>query len=288
MPAATTHNEFARDLYKALPDEIKQNITDLSMFNFGNQGPDFFFHDYMGMTPGSYMKYGELLHHEKVCESIMALYKYCRYDYDLYSYFIGYLGHYSLDILIHPLVNYIADAVVDNGDSHTVKHYKCESVIDVHMLTRRGLDLNGYCVDKDIRISRRNTEKLAQVYRKVFKEVYNIDLDEGHIASTARKMPVFLNLLKPNSRLKFRVAGLLENIIMKDHYITALGLYSTLDIDVLNSNKGSFYNTSNPEIVSDLTFDELYNLAISECLKRIRDVENSELYELDFEGKQLH
>jgi hypothetical protein len=285
MPAATTHNEFSKDLYRSLPNNIKNNITNIQMFNLGNQGPDVFFHDYMGLTPNSYMKLGEKLHHDKILEIVKSLYKYSKDDEDLYSYFYGYLGHYSLDSLIHPLVYYNVEVLLNsNKDQEVVNHFKCESVIDVHILNKQGLTIRDFCVDKDIKLNKKEADKIGDLYKNVFKDVFDIDLKSKQISDAARRMSLFMSWLKPNSKFKFKLVKFIESSFRRKHFISALGLYNKLDIDVLNDNKKMFYNVKNKKITSNLTFDELYNNAIDDCIKRMNDIDNKDFYKVDFNG----
>jgi len=288
MPAATTHNEFSKDLYRSLPSNIKNKITNIHMFNLGNQGPDFFFHDYMGITPNSYMKFGEKLHHDKIYEIVMSLYKNCKDDDDLISYFYGYLGHYSLDSLAHQLVYYDVDVLL-NSDKNTeiVNHFKCESVIDIHMLNKQGLKLSDFCVDRDIKLNKVESKKIGDLYKIVLKEVFELEVNAKQISDSARRMSLFMSWLKPNSKLKFQLVKLIETIFNRKHYISSLALYNHLEIDVLNEDKKTFYNIKNDKVTSNLSFDELYNRAINDCIKRFKDITNEEYYQLDFNGNSV-
>ena len=164
MPAATTHVEFAKDVYAQLPDEFRNRITNKQMFWLGSQGPDLLFFSRGSVLPGSLKKYGDLMHVAKVAEVISYFDSHIGNDSDLYSYVCGYLCHYALDSKVHPLVEAMAkNAHEKTGVHKSAQHVTYEANIDVWILNQRGRGIQSYDVDKYLKIDRVSREKLAQL-----------------------------------------------------------------------------------------------------------------------------
>ena len=103
MPAATTHVEFAKDVYRTMDEDLKLRVCNKQMFWLGSQGPDMLFFSKASVLPGSLHKYGNLMHDEKVPEFMEFFGHWIADDPDLVSYYMGFICHYALDSTAHPL-----------------------------------------------------------------------------------------------------------------------------------------------------------------------------------------
>ena len=286
MPAATTHYEFAKDVYLNLSNEIVDKITNLHMYYLGSQGPDLFFFSEAGIGKSSLSSYGNLLHKEKIHEVITYLYEHSLQDNDLLSYTYGYICHYALDSLAHPLIYYMAAHGLQNNESENIKHFRIEAYIDNKLLESKERDISTYDVYKAVTISKCDNVKLANMYQKLFKEIFDIDLSFNKIQQTIKDCPKYLRLLKPQG-MKFKAISKIESILKIDHYASSLMLNNELKEDVLNIHKNQWYNILNPEIKANNSFFELYDDAIVKAEKIINNPLDESNQTTSFDGLKL-
>lgn len=286
MPAATTHYEFSKDVYLNLSNEIVDKITNLHMYYLGSQGPDLFFFSEAGIGKSSLNTYGSLLHKEKIHEVITYLYEHSLQDSDLLSYTYGYICHYALDSLAHPLIYYMAAHGLQNNESENIKHFRIEAYIDSKILESKERTISSYDVYKAVAISKCDNVKLASLYQKLFKDLFNIDISFNKIQQTIKDCPKYLRLLKPQPT-KFKVIGKIESILKMDHYASSLMLNNELNEDVLNLQKRQWFNIFEPEIKANDSFFELYDNAIVKAEKIINNPLDQSNQTVSFDGKNL-
>ena len=284
MPAATTHVEFSKDVYRLLDEETKKKITNMNMFYLGSNGPDFLFFSHASILPGSLKKYGHQLHAEKVKEAMAFLDDYSKNDNDLRSFFYGYLCHYALDALAHPLVNAMArkrheDTGVHEGEIHVT----LEADIDVWMLNQRGRTIKDYDVYKHFKISNDDCKKLAHMIHELFREVFYTEVNETNIAVAIREIRLWTFVLSPNKYIDKSIYTL-ENLIKMPHALSGMVLYNKNDIYALNIYHESYPLTFDSIRSISKSFPEIYGEAALWAEELIRDPSKEE-FAINFEGE---
>lgn len=282
MPAATVHYEFAKDVYLNLPSNIADQITNLHMYYLGSQGPDLLFFNEAGITKKSLIKYGNLLHHTKVREVLAYLNEHTKYDSDLRSYYYGFIAHYSLDSITHPLINYSSKHILTK-EEELINHFRVEAYFDRKLLESKGRDINTYDVYKVIKVSACDNVKLASMLQDMFITLFNIKLDFKRLQNTIKECPRYLGYIKP-SNIKFKTIHNIENILKQRHFITGLMLNNELTEDVLNTSHSQWFNIYHPELTSNKSIFELYDEAIIKAKKLIANPSDEKLIDFTFNG----
>lgn len=286
MPAATTHYEFSKDVYLSLDAKHADMITNLNMFYLGSQGPDLFFFNEAGITSKSLKKLGNRMHDEKIKEVINFLYQYSKDDNDLLSYTYGYLCHYALDTVVHPLVYYAQRHIMSNLEDEMINHFRIEATYDKELLAYKGKDINDYDVYDALCISDTDSVKLASMYQKLFKEVFDLNVSFKRIQNTCKDCAFFLKLLKPNN-IKYQAVTTIENIFRAPHFVSGLMLNNNVQEDVLNLNRIECTNIYEEEHQFNDTFFELYDKAKTKACRLINDPTNEQLTNLTFNGASI-
>lgn len=285
MPAATTHIEFARDVYRILPADFKNEITNMPMYYLGSQGPDVFFFSRASVLPGSLKPLGNRMHDIKVWEVIKYFEDYSGEDHDLLSYLYGYLCHYSLDSHTHPLINAYARKVHEETGRHEGEaHVSAEGEIDTWLLHQRGRMIDTYDVWKYMRIDSESVRKLAAMFSGMFREVFGEDISESRLRTTIREIVLWTRVLKP-SNATFHVIYKLEDIIGLPHSISGMMLNGKKDLTVLNLEHYPYHSVDDGHIVSE-SFPELYGKALYNAC-RIMQANSSEDFILNFGGEPV-
>ncbi|MCR5794172.1 MAG: zinc dependent phospholipase C family protein [Solobacterium sp.] len=285
MPAATTHVEFARDVLALLDKETAKQITDLKAYYLGSQGPDFLFFSRASVLPGSLKKHGNLLHDEKVLQVIRYFESRCAADDDLWSYFLGYLCHYSLDSVAHPLVFAVAKyehdlTGIDEGESHVT----LEAHIDAWLLHQKGRTIDSYDVYKDIRVRPKTALKIARLYHEMYKDIFSLDIPVRTIFLSVYEVSFLLEAMSPGKH-KNTIVRKAESLAGMPHSISGMFLYGKSDITIINLEHRRYPLRKDPErFVSD-SFPELYGRAVTKALKILPEREDSD-FSLNFEGEE--
>jgi hypothetical protein len=154
VPAQICHLLFAEEaLQKALGERAAAILQRHgSLFRFGAQGPDFFYHNQRTRPTG--LKYGAAAHHEGYGRLTANLVRQVRRLEDrgsdeavrgeLSAFTLGWATHAFLDRVTHPFIVYFS-GWVDPARPETEKYFRChifyERILDVLTLReRRGQD----------------------------------------------------------------------------------------------------------------------------------------------------
>ncbi|MEE3486781.1 MAG: zinc dependent phospholipase C family protein [Bulleidia sp.] len=266
MPAATTHVEFARDVYYALPCEVRLSIHSMNLYFLGSQGPDFLFYHRFSALPGTLKPVGNQMHDEKQQEVIAFLHEYCERNPSLHDYYLGFLTHYCLDSTCHPLINAEAHRRHEETGTHEgAAHVRVEAELDVQVLKDHGRNADSYDVYKDLKVSDQEKKELGWMYHLLFLEVFRKEIDEKLIEGAVKDTPLMLRLLAP-SKGKYRFAYNMENLMHQPHGVSGLMLVDTQD----------------PSIMED--FRRLYQEALQKSLRVMQKYDPQE-FTLNFVGE---
>ena len=286
MPAATTHVEFAKDVLVKLTSHDKHRITNMPMFYLGSQGPDMLFFSRASLLPGHLHKLGNLMHEEKVYEVISFFEDYAKNDIDLISYIYGYLCHYALDSVAHPLICAVAKYNHEkNGVHEGTSHVSSEADIDIWMLHQRGRKISSYDVFKYFKVDSKSRAKLAKMYHEMFKAVYDIDISEKRFAEAIRDTAFYTWVLKPAKGI-YTFANALENTLKMPHSFSGMILYNKSDTRVLNIERLSYPLSYDETKTISASFPQLYGKAIFLAKKLIEGHDRSD-FSLNFNGEPI-
>ena len=286
MPAATTHVEFAKDVYKNLDPEIQAQITNPNMFFLGSQGPDVLLFSRLSLLPGSLNKYGSLMHIKKTKEVMAYFDRYGVKDGDLRSYFYGFLCHYALDSIAHPLVDAIAKYRHEQEGIHQGEcHVTMEADIDTWLMEQQNRGLDSYDVYKYLKVDKASAEKLAKLYRGLFKSVYHIDIPVYKFREAILGMSSYTKLLTPNERLTNTVHRI-EGLVHQPHALSGMMLNGKNDRRIINEEHISYPLEYDPSQSIDASFPELYDKALKEAAQLLQH-HSEEDFDVNFAGEPL-
>ncbi len=222
MPAATTHAEFARKVFNALPFSIQKEIIDPHAYFLGSQGPDYMFFSRAYVLPGSLSKYGNMMHHVKVKEAILFLRTHCMGNGVLKSYFYGFLTHYALDSKMHPHIDREAKRIHDSdGTFEGEAHFRIEAELDAWVLQK---EKKNYQVYQDVKVSDSAAEAIGELYEALFHSVYGITIPAKRFEDSCHDVSVFTKMIAPGSKTKYHAVIRLETLAKQPHMVSAMML----------------------------------------------------------------
>ncbi|MCH4020331.1 MAG: zinc dependent phospholipase C family protein [Erysipelotrichaceae bacterium] len=269
MPAATTHVEFAKDVFRALPEAQKQEITDMPMYYMGSQGPDMLFFSRFSILPGTLAPIGGKMHDEKIREVLSFFENYAHRDPALRSYYDGYLCHYALDQNEHPLINaYAHHESMRTGRTESEIHFRIEGEFDVYILSLKGRSWKDYDVYKYLQLPQEDAEKLALMYQSMIKNVFGIDLTVKQLMDDIRDVHRMTRYLKP-SKFKYHLASYVESLIKAPKMVSGMMLSDDKKPTALNEAHEVWHPVYAPQEVHTESFMDLYEKAERDAVKWI-------------------
>lgn len=286
MPAATTHSEFAKEVYARLPMDAKSEIRDMHMFCLGSQGPDALFFSKASLFPGSLKRYGNMMHKANVREAIQYLDEHTQKDKELRSYFYGYLCHYALDSVAHPLVFAISrkrhdEEGVDEGEIHVTM----EADIDVWLLHQRGRKTESYNVYEDLKVTSRQAGKLADLYHGLMEEVYHLSLPKRDLKGAFLEIAMWTQFIAP-SRKKYNFLYGLELALRIPHGITGMMLVDRHGMEIINLSHKAYPLSYDATRSISASFPQLYGKALQKALGLI-DSCSMDAIDANFNGEPI-
>lgn len=271
MPGFMTHYVFGKSVIDEMDLDDKSIARHPKVFNTGLQGPDAFFYfapcySMKGGNPGSRIHNkdaGILIRNMLISETLIKDRKQreiCR------AYIYGFIGHYILDVMVHPYVYSALGKRDESGLQNLGRHFLLEHDIDI-------LSCNSFCekklkntrLDRFINITG-NEKKIIAAFLS-----YNVEKTYSKI-----RMPYLCyygavalqiascRFLSDRTGIKCAVTRLLERALLKCSYISALFTSTkqmnitdaaNLNNDLWKINAGTddeeYSNKSVPDLIED-------------------------------------
>lgn len=290
MPALLTHECFGNDVWNRVGDSLfpptddEAHIRELRRaFLLGNQGPDPFFFALRTPRLVASKRFGSLMHHEKVDETIEAfrrLVDYCPEPSGslLLAYVLGFLCHFTLDSTVHPFVyaqQYaICDAGVEGLDRRdgSIVHGQIEADLDMMTLRQwRDTDIRAYNYTRDVlRASDETLAFLDVTYQALAHEVYAVDLANNAFSRGVEDMRLTVRFLYSPRGVKRRLVGALERLFRRHSLAQALSprADARAGSDFDNHERQAWTNPFTGA-VSPASFNDLYAEALEAALANI-------------------
>ena len=309
MPAILTHDFFARETVDRAPELAGDSTDELDAFLLGNQGPDPLFFSVLDPVCAKSHAMGSTMHKEKTSELIFALKDSLDIIFDeddqrlARAYAHGFIGHYSLDSLAHPLIYAQQYALCDAGidgltraSSHEV-HATIESELDEMMLfTRRGETIRTYKpVEHTLLANDRTLRVVSLMYSYMALAVYGKTVPDDLFTRSVRAYRNCLRLMYSPGSGKRVVISNLERLVREHSF------YNAISHEAVERTESVFENRDhrtwkNPftGLTSNASFPELLERAQAATLGRIAAFDRDDFSEeaartftqdLNFDGK---
>lgn len=200
MPGIVMHHHFGRVVYSALPDDIKNKINNLDLYDFATNGPDpFMLTGYDKNKKAKYTALAKTMHNNNTQAFLINLANKCRLNYDLFPYLCGFITHYYLDAITNPYIFYktgIYNPEIDN----TIK-YKGLTI-------RMVLSMDSYVIENyyDANPNRFNINwKLLKLKKlptsiyldinNLYKEIYNEENGANIVNKSIKNQKLYYSII---------------------------------------------------------------------------------------------
>jgi len=275
MPDLIMHHYFGRNVFKNMPDVVRNEITNLDLYDFATAGADpFFFVKFLNFEKNAQSReFGGRMHREKTGLFLQALIENTKEEKELFSYLCGFITHYVLDSTMHPYIFYATGVYnVNNANTKEYRglHTKLERAIDIYIL-------KNYYTEKPYRFKIHRhilrLRKLPISLKEVVDKAYTIyDCDNGYekVNEAIKYQRKFYRFIYDPIGLKHRFLTLLDNGKSSlDFRVLSYYGKEIKDIDILNSQGKKWCNPLDKSIVSNESLFALENKALEKALDLI-------------------
>ncbi|MCR5271587.1 MAG: hypothetical protein K6E13_01180 [Lachnospiraceae bacterium] len=281
MPGFDTHYIFGQQTYKEIDSKYIRHIirNHHTVFGLGLQGPDLFFYDLFGHVKGD-IDLGDLAHDSRCAEFLFYLRDARRIFPDerdreiAEAYFVGFLGHHTLDSTCHPYIYAETDySPYVKQPGYFDKHLKLETDINTVMLKKyKNLHPSQFRQDRTIELDPKEliivSSQLTYAYNKTWptlhqkkermrRAILSFHLNTGLLHDPSGEKKRFLATLEQVTPGHMLFSG----IIARNRF-----LYNT---DPCNLHHREWSSPWMPDVVRTESFIDLFNISKEKYLKLI-------------------
>ncbi len=276
MPNVLTHGLMANQTKQQMSESrvLSAIKAHENVYLFGSNGPDFLF--YFNVWPWLDQDkatcvgdIGELMHREKINAFVdtmvaIAQKQTSKENQDIMiAYIAGYLCHWALDSVTHPLVFYRSGDLMGKAK---YDHYRYESAIDSKIVQHVYQDkLSKYPTRKFMNMSKYQEKVVAFLVSHAVEKVYDITLTKDDCLTCMKHAKQVLWFLFDPHTIWFDAIQLIERLYFKKKWMFSSHMVIgrvDLNLDELNSNQEVWYNPTDPSTPYRDSFMALYERAI--------------------------
>lgn len=260
-----SHSKLAKEVVVNLEKKV-----DYDNLYLGAQGPDPLYYNFFSKSSTYYRTLADTMHDTKTRKLLTEMVNYLKKHPSkaLYSYLIGFISHYALDVHIHPYVyNKVGVYDKDDESTHSYRglHLKFERAIDCVVLEIDTEEkAHKFNFINDIFRTSKVSPEVVKMYDSVLDKVYEYP-DGGTMFSIATK--AMYNNVKYLVRDRFGIKTQLYKVVdfFKkdiDLFMRDLTLYDRIEkYDYLNKEKSTWYhpvtNEESNKSVAEIKYDAL-------------------------------
>lgn len=237
MPAIITHDTFGQEIYGNLSNLIGSTPSEYEAFLLGNQGPDPLFYSTLLPRLSRYSSLGPLMHNQKTDELLVAFNQALAVLDESEvttgrAYVLGFLCHYILDSLIHPLVFFHEFRLCDAGQeglsrkNHCEVHAHIESAFDEMILfTMRDKTIASFDPSKEIlRANNKVLNTISKLYLFAAMTVYRIFIPKTMFPSSTKAFRTIQSLFHSPTGTRRNLVGDFEELFRDYSFFRAMSL----------------------------------------------------------------
>ncbi len=298
MPAFTTHDISAKEVYEKLNNKLKNKFNkELTIYQTFSQSHDYLFY-YLSpiIKEKNRIRWiGKIAHRRKTQDYILNIIKLIKkfhleeYQPDI-AYLFGSITHYVLDSTCHPLIFY-KTGIFDKRKKRK-EHKKYEGM---HALMERSIDSYyykkyykkdyKYCnISKDIIKKPKLSIDLITLINMAYKETYDIEKVGIYYKKSIKDAKLIYKLfIQDRYGIKLKIYKLLEKI--KRSNKDTLCCFSTsykYDINYLNNHHKKWNHPCFLDKTYTYSFEDLYEQSIKKCITIMNEV-----YKVLYENKDI-
>lgn len=269
------HSKLAEQVIKELPHPLNQQIVFI-----GAQGPDPLYYNVSKKIRQDSKYCADRVHdtNTRLFFKNMVTYVKSHLNEETYSFLVGFITHYALDVSIHPYVYYnVGEYKKEDPSTHQYRglHMKFERSIDASMIQK---DF-GF-PSRKFRLSRKHVPRIelspdiSKIMGHSIKNTYGRDNGGTFYELGVKKMHKNIRyLISDRFGIKKQIMKLVDLFSNSDMFLSDLSYFNHVeDFDFINAQKSTWHHpiTNEP---SNESVEELLEKARVFALKLIRQVD---------------
>ncbi len=254
MPTVYTHYKFGQDILNKLSKKQQASIREnINYYNMYNQGFDNLYYHFKWQY---YRKFGVKCHKHDFDLLLQNVINYIKNNNlqdnsEITNFLYGIINHYTLDTLVHPLINYQVNAL-------NIPHTKIEFMIDNFLYYQENEKWHNKFY-KTLMPKLKFNDDLKMFLDTIFEETYQ-EKNIGKIFNRSHNNGYYIYRYFISDRLniKNKFYKIIDLIIHTDEFkLSELTFTKDADYRVLNTDRNDF----------KYSFQELYDISFKVALK---------------------
>ena len=271
------HARLVEDVVDKMSGDIRKDIAIL-----GAQGPDPLYYSMFHKNFSTYKKYADDMHRYDTGKLLINMTNYVKehYNKETYSFLVGFISHYALDVKIHPYVYYnVGIFEKDKPETHPWRglHLKFERSIDAAMIEKElGIPSRKIKLTKNHFTIKHISTEIKELFKNTLQNQYNEPSGDIIYTYCIKEMYNSINrIITDRFGIKKQVLKI-GNLFTKSHdmILSDLSFFNhTEKVDYLNIKKNTWHHPiTNKEY--NYSVIELYDQAITfanEMISKVTD-----------------
>ncbi|MGS0971834.1 MAG: hypothetical protein ACVCEJ_01115 [Candidatus Izemoplasmataceae bacterium] len=236
----------------------------------GSQGPDPMYYGFVHNYHERYRFFADRMHDTDTSLLFESMFSYAKkhYSKEVYSYIVGFLCHFALDVKIHPYVyHHVGQYDQSDKATHHMRglHLKFERSIDAMLIEHdTGKKAHRYNLQQQAFPIKKVPQEIKDLYRNVMEHRYQFPDGDKMIENSVKSMyRVLRYIVKDSFGLKKLGYKILDKIFSKeDMYFSDLSMYHHIEqFDFLNQDHREWTHPYTGEVFDKSVFN-LYEEAV--------------------------
>ena len=271
------HSKLSEAVMKDITTPLNKNLVFI-----GAQGPDPLYYNVSKKVREEYKYYADRMHdtNTRLLFKNMVSYVKGHLNTETYSFLVGFICHYALDVSIHPYVYYnTGEYRKDDPETHQYKglHLKFERSIDAVIIQKDfGIPSRKFKLYKEYLPKVDVPEVVCNVMEYTLKNTYGKDNGGNMYKIAIKKMHKNArNVITDRFGIKKAISKFLDLFGKNDIFLQDLSFFNHVEkkYDFLNEKKNTWYHpvTNTP---SNESVDDLFEKARVFALNLIKQVDD--------------
>ncbi len=293
MPSITTHNIFAKEVYKSLNKATQTLLADdIKSYEMFSQSFDFFyFYNLCDLKNGQkYRKLGSYFHKSNTQQYLIKIVgqiinNNLINDAQALAYLYGSINHYCLDSVCHPFIFYktgIFSKQIASSKKYKGLHTRMEKNIDAYYYEKYyNRPFYKYNIVKEIIPRLRFKPTTIMLLNNVYQETYyKPNMGEHYLKAYQHSRLIYRLSTYDCFGIKKKIYEALDKLFpfKRSNYINWSYYNRNIDTSYLNLEKKTWCHPCDNDIIFDYSFEELFEIARKKALSIISAV-NKVLYD---------
>lgn len=286
MPSTITHTYISLDTLKRVKRNPKKiidyNLEDYKTFA---QGMDIlYFYHILLLKSNRVQQLGHQFHNYKTNEIFKYIINYCKQNKSdiAFTFLSGLITHYIADSTMHPYINYLSQS--DTKLKHQDNHFEIETTLDNYMVNKKE---GFYQTFKNYQLQFNNkpNKEIITLIDNMYEKYFNYhNMGKKYYQGQKEMRFIFKYARFDKTGFKRKIYQLIDQNKLKVRRTTYLSYHFKLNNleRYLNNAHKTWYYTKDPNIISNKSFEELYEIVTKKTANII-----NQLYDYIYNDKSI-